>query len=151
MWANRSRESLTLDLKRPEATTILDRLLATADVFVQNLLPGATERLGLAAARLRQKYPRLIICICDLSGYGCTGPYRDKKAYDLLIQSEAGLLSITGTEETPSKVGISIADIAAMYVYSGVLIALGFDAAQIAVWKQVRAQSERTANLGLRT
>jgi itaconate CoA-transferase len=123
VWANRGKESLTLDLKRPEATTILDRLPATADVFIQNLLPGATERLGLAAATLRQKYPRLIIC--DLSGYGSTGPYRDKKAYDLLIQSEAGLLSITGTEETPSKVGISIADIAAaMYVYSGVLTAL---------------------------
>jgi itaconate CoA-transferase len=123
VWANRSKESLTLDLKRPEATTILDRLLATADVFIQNLLPGSTDRLGLAAATLRQKYPRLIIC--DLSGYGSSGPYRDKKAYDLLIQSEAGLLSITGTEETPSKVGISIADIAAaMYVYSGVLTAL---------------------------
>jgi len=102
---------------------VLDRLLAKADVFVQNLAPGATERLGFKSAELREKYPRLILC--DLSGYGSSGPYRDKKAYDLLIQAETGLISITGTEETPSKVGISIADIScAMYAYSGILTAL---------------------------
>jgi itaconate CoA-transferase len=123
VWLNRSKESLTLDLKRPEAKLVRDRLLEKADVFVQNLAPGATERLGLGAAELRGKYPRLIVC--DLSGYGSSGPYRDKKAYDLLIQAEAGLISITGTEETPSKVGISIADISCgMYAYSGILTAL---------------------------
>lgn len=123
VWANRSKESLTLDLKCAEAKEILHRLLAQADVFVQNLAPGACERLGLGTTKLQDKYPRLIIC--NLSGYGSTGPYRDKKAYDLLIQSEAGLVSVTGTEETPSKVGISIADTAAgMYAYSGVLTAL---------------------------
>src|SRR5262249_13534109 len=119
----RSKESLTLDLKQQQAREILDRLLARADVFVQNFAPGACERLGLGTAELRQHYPRLIVC--NLSGYGSTGPYRDKKAYDLLIQSEAALLSITGTPETPAKVGISIADIAAaMYAYSGILTAL---------------------------
>lgn len=123
VWANRSKESLTLDLKQPQAAEVLTRLLATADVFVQNLAPGACERLGLGTAELRQRHPRLIIC--NLSGYGSSGPYRDKRAYDLLIQSEAGLLSITGMPETPSKVGISIADIAgAMYVYSSILAAL---------------------------
>jgi itaconate CoA-transferase len=123
VWLNRSKESLTLDLKRPEAVLIRDRLLEKADVFVQNLAPGATERLGLGAAELRKRYPRLIVC--DLSGYGSSGPYRDKKAYDLLIQAEAGLISITGTEETPSKVGISIADISCgMYAYAGILTAL---------------------------
>ncbi len=123
VWLNRSKESLTLDLKRAEAKLILDRLLAKADVFVQNLAPGATERLGLGTAELRKKYPRLIVC--DLSGYGSSGPYRDKKAYDLLIQAEAGLISITGTEQSPSKVGISIADISCgMYAYSGILTAL---------------------------
>jgi itaconate CoA-transferase len=123
VWANRSKESLTLDLKHEQAKEILDRLLAKADVFMQNLAPGACERLGLGTAELHGRYPRLIIC--NLSGYGSTGPYRDKKAYDLLIQSEAGLVSVTGTEETPSKVGISIADTAAaMYAYSGILTAL---------------------------
>jgi itaconate CoA-transferase len=123
VWLNRSKESLTLDLKRPEAKLVLDRLLEKADVFVQNLAPGATERLGLSTPELRKKYPRLIIC--DLSGYGSSGPYRDKKAYDLLIQAETGLISLTGTEQTPSKVGISIADISCgMYAYSGILTAL---------------------------
>ena len=123
VWLNRSKESLTLDLKRPEAAEILRRLLAKADIFVQNLAPGATERLGFATSELRQKYPRVIIC--DLSGYGSSGPYRDKKAYDMLIQAEAGLISITGTPETPCKVGISVADIACgMYAYSGILTAL---------------------------
>jgi len=123
VWLNRSKESLTLDLKRPEAKLVLHRLLKNADVFVQNLAPGATGRLGLGAGELRKEYPRLIVC--DLSGYGSSGPYRDKKAYDLLIQAETGLISITGTEQTPSKAGISIADIACgMYGYSGILTAL---------------------------
>ncbi len=123
VWLNRSKESLTLDLKRPEAKLVLHRLLEKADVFVQNLAPGATERLGFSTPELRKKYPRLIIC--DLSGYGSSGPCRDKKAYDLLIQAETGLISITGTEQTPSKVGISIADISCgMYAYSGILTAL---------------------------
>ena len=101
VWANRSKESLTLDLKRPEAALILDRLLATADVFIQNLIPGATERLGLAAATLAKNIRGFIVC--DLSGYGSTGPYRDKKAYDLLIQSEAGLLPLPGRRRRHQK------------------------------------------------
>ena len=123
VWLNRGKESLTLDLKRDEARDVLARLLERADVFVQNLAPGAAERLGLGTAQLRSAYPRLIAC--GLSGYGTTGPYAHKKAYDLLAQSEVGLVSITGTEDTPSKVGLSIADIAGgMYMYSGVLTAL---------------------------
>ncbi|MGZ3665903.1 MAG: CaiB/BaiF CoA transferase family protein [Ktedonobacterales bacterium] len=123
VWLNRSKESLTLDLKHAEAATILQRLLATADVFVQNLAPGAAERLGLSAAALTSRYPRLIVC--DISGYGSAGPYRDKKAYDLLVQCETGLVSVTGTPEQPAKVGISVADISAgMYAYSGILTAL---------------------------
>jgi itaconate CoA-transferase len=123
VWLNRSKESLTLDLKRAEAKLVLQRLIEKTDVFVQNLAPGATERLGFITQELRKKYPRLIVC--DLSGYGSSGPYRDKKAYDMLIQAETGLISITGTEETPCKVGISVADIACgMYAYSGILTAL---------------------------
>jgi itaconate CoA-transferase len=123
VWLNRSKESLTLDLKHPCAKDILHRLLQQADVFVQNLAPGATDRMGLSNAELRSRYPRLIVC--NVSGYGSSGPYRDKKAYDLLIQCETGLVSITGTPETPSKVGISAADIAAgMYAFSGILLAL---------------------------
>ena len=123
VWLNRSKQSLTLDVKAPEAPDVLVRLFSRADVFVQNLAPGAAERLLLGAGELRQKYPKLIIC--NLLGYGASGPYRDKKAYDLLIQSEAGLLSITGTEEQPCKSGISIADIAGgMYAYSAILTAL---------------------------
>ena len=123
VWINRSKESLTLDLKRPEGVEALGRLVARADVFIHNLAPGAVTRLGFDSAKLRAERPRLVTC--EISGYGSSGPYRDKKAYDLLVQSEAGLLSITGTGETPSKVGISIADIAAaMYAYSGVLAAL---------------------------
>jgi itaconate CoA-transferase len=123
VWLNRSKESLTLDLKSAEAKQVLDRLLAKADVFLQNLAPGATQRLGFVTAELRKKYPRLIIC--DLTGYGSTGPYRDKKAYDMLVQAEAGLISITGTPEMPCKVGISAADIACgMYAYTGILTAL---------------------------
>jgi itaconate CoA-transferase len=123
VWLNRSKQSLTLNLKENGAKDVLNRLLARADVFVHNLAPGATERLGFGAERLREEHPRLIDC--GISGYGSTGPYRDKKAYDLLVQCETGLVSTTGTPETPSKVGISAADIAAgMYAYTGILTAL---------------------------
>jgi itaconate CoA-transferase len=123
VWLNRAKESLTLDLKRPAAQFVLARLLERADVFVQNLAPGAADRLDLGNERLRRKYPRLITC--SLTGYGSSGPYASKKTYDLLVQSEVGLLSITGTEETPSKAGLSIADVAGgMYAYSGILAAL---------------------------
>jgi itaconate CoA-transferase len=123
VWLNRSKESLTLDLKRPEASAVLERLLARADVFVGNLAPGAADRLGLGAAALRERHPRLIVC--TVSGYGAAGPYAGKKAYDLLVQSEAGLVSITGTADARAKAGISVADIAAgMYAYSGILTAL---------------------------
>jgi itaconate CoA-transferase len=123
VWLNRSKESLTLNLKQPEAREVLDRLMTKTDVFAQNLAPGAAERLGLGAAPLRVAHPRLIVC--DVSGYGSTGPYRDRKAYDLLVQAESGLLSITGTESDSVKVPIAVADIAAgMYAYSGVLTAL---------------------------
>jgi itaconate CoA-transferase len=123
VWLNRSKESLTLDVKRPGAAEVLRRLLDRADIFVQNLAPGATGRLGLGAASLREAHPRLVVC--EISGYGSTGPYRDRKAYDLLVQAEAGLLSITGTPDEQVKVGISVADIAAgMYAYSGILTAL---------------------------
>jgi len=123
VWLNRSKQSLPLNLKENGAKDVLNRLLARADVFVHNLAPGATERLGFGAERLREEHPRLIDC--GISGYGSTGPYRDKKAYDLLVQCETGLVSTTGTPETPSKVGISAADIAAgMYAYTGILTAL---------------------------
>jgi itaconate CoA-transferase len=123
VWLNRSKESLALDLKEDEAKKALYRLVAEADVFIQNLAPSGAARLGFGAEDLRKRHPRLIYC--SISGYGVTGPYRDKKAYDLLVQCEAGLVSITGTPETPSKVGISAADIAAgMYAYSGILAAL---------------------------
>ena len=127
VWTNRSKESLSLDLKHPQAQTVLHQLLAQTDVLVQNLAPGAAARLGLSYAALSARYPRLIVC--DISGYGDDperpGPYRDKKAYDLLIQSEAGFVSVTGSPEAPAKAGCSIADIAAgMYAYSGILSAL---------------------------
>jgi crotonobetainyl-CoA:carnitine CoA-transferase CaiB-like acyl-CoA transferase len=123
VWVNRSKESLTLDLKQPAAIATLKTLLKTADVLVQNLAPGAAARMGLTADILQKENPKLILC--DISGYGNNGPYRDKKAYDLLIQSEAGFLSVTGTPETPSKAGNSIADIAAgMYAYTNILAAL---------------------------
>lgn len=127
VWTNRSKESLTLDVKHDEAQSILHKLLANADVLVQNLAPGAAARLGLSFEELSKQYPKLIVC--DISGYGDDqtnpGPYRDKKAYDLLVQSEAGFLSITGTPDAPSKAGCSIADIAAgMYAYTGILSAL---------------------------
>lgn len=123
VWTNRSKESLTLDVKHAESKKILDKLLANADVLVQNLAPGAAARLGLSYQALHELYPRLIVC--DISGYGADGPYRDKKAYDLLIQSESGFLSVTGTAEEPSKAGASVADIAAgMYAYTNILAAL---------------------------
>jgi itaconate CoA-transferase len=123
VWTNRSKESLTLDVKHAEARKILGRLLECADVLVQNLAPGAAARLELGYAELSERYPRLIVC--DISGYGGDGPYAERKAYDLLIQSESGFLSVTGTPETPSKAGNSIADISAgMYAYSSILAAL---------------------------
>jgi itaconate CoA-transferase len=122
-WLNRGKESVTLDIKDPDDRALLEEMLAHADVFVQNLLPGAVDRLGLDEQTLRERYPRLITC--SISGYGSAGPYRRKKAYDLLVQCETGLLSVTGTAETPVKVGISVADISAgMYAYTGVLTAL---------------------------
>ena len=123
VWTNRSKESLTLDLKHPEAREVLAQLLQGADVLVQNLAPGAAARLGLSFEALHQQHPQLVVC--DISGYGSDGPYRDKKAYDLLIQSESGFLSITGSPDEPAKAGCSIADIAAgMYAYSSILAAL---------------------------
>ncbi len=123
VWTNRSKESLTLDLKQAEAIEIVHKLLRNADVLIQNLAPGAAARMGFSFDALENNYPKLIVC--DISGYGADGPYRDKKAYDLLIQSESGLLSVTGTEETPSKAGCSIVDIASgMYAYSNILAAL---------------------------
>lgn len=123
VWLNRSKESLALDLKAPGAVDTVLRLLAGADVFVQNFAPGAADRLGLGAAALRARFPRLITC--SITGYGTSGPFRDATAYDLLIQSEAGLVSVTGTEDAPAKSGIPAADIGAgMYALSGVLAAL---------------------------
>jgi itaconate CoA-transferase len=123
VWVNRSKESLSLDVKHPAAKPVLDRLMLKADVFVQNLAPGAAERLGLGAAELRAKHPRLIWC--GISGYGPAGPYADKKAYDLLVQCEAGLLSVTGSPDQPAKAGIPVADISAgMYALSSILAAL---------------------------
>ena len=123
VWINRSKESITLDVKHPEARQVLARLLGQADVLVQNLAPGAAARLGLSEEALRPTHKRLIVC--DISGYGSAGPFRDKKAYDLLIQAEAGLLSVTGSPEEMARAGISVADIAAgMYAYSAVLAAL---------------------------
>ncbi|MGK6307783.1 CaiB/BaiF CoA transferase family protein [Variovorax sp. DT-64] len=123
VWVNRSKESLALDLKQEAAQAVLQELVAGADVLVQNLAPGAAARMGLGAEALMARHPTLIVC--DISGYGEDGPYRDKKAYDLLIQSEAGFLSVTGTAEAPCKAGNSIADIAAgMYAYTGILAAL---------------------------
>ncbi|MBT9258887.1 MAG: CoA transferase [Clostridiales bacterium] len=123
VWLNRDKESLALDLKKPGSMEVLRKLLQGADVFVQNLAPGAIERLGLNPDELEAVNPRLIAC--SLSGYGRTGPYRLKKAYDLLIQAESGLLHVTGTPDTPVKVGISVADIAAgMYAFAGILAGL---------------------------
>ncbi|WP_229052479.1 CaiB/BaiF CoA-transferase family protein [Aeromicrobium sp. Leaf350] len=123
VWLNRSKESIALDLKDPASRPVMDALLARADVFVQNLAPGAAERLNLGASELRRRDSHLITCA--ISGYGSSGPLRDAKAYDLLIQSEAGLVAITGTEDEPAKAGIPAADISAgMYAFSGILTAL---------------------------
>ncbi len=123
VWLNRGKESVVLDLKDKAAQQAVHRLLEKADVFVQNLAPGAADRLGLGAEKLVQSHPRLIAC--SISGYGGTGPYKEAKAYDALIQAEAGLVSITGSEEQPAKSGIPVADIAAgMYAFSGILAAL---------------------------
>jgi itaconate CoA-transferase len=123
VWTNRSKESLTLDLKHPQAAPILEELLGQADVLVQNLAPGATARMGLSFEALHARFPKLIVC--DISGYGEGGPYETKKAYDLLIQSESGFVSVTGSPDAPAKAGCSIADIAAgSYAYSGILNAL---------------------------
>jgi itaconate CoA-transferase len=123
VWCNRSKESFTLDVKHPEAREILAKLLTKADVLVQNLAPGASHRLGLSYDTLHTRHPKLIVC--DISGYGADGPYRDKKAYDLLIQSESGFVSVTGTPEAPAKAGCSIADISsAMFACNNILAAL---------------------------
>ena len=123
VWTNRSKESLALDLKDEASLAALKALVAKSDVLVQNLAPGAAARMGLSFEALHVDHPKLIVC--DISGYGEDGPYRDKKAYDLLIQAEAGMLSVTGTPDTPSKAGNSMADIAAgMYAFSSILAAL---------------------------
>ncbi len=123
VWLNRGKQSLTLDVKHPQAGAVLQRLMAGADVVLQNLAPGAAARLGLGYADLAPRHPGLIVC--DISGYGESGPFAQKKAYDLLIQAESGLISVTGTPETPSRVGVSAADITTgMYAFSGILAAL---------------------------
>ncbi len=123
VWTNRSKESVAIDVKQPAAAAVLQKLIERADVFVQNLAPGAVDRLGLGAQALRGRDPRLIWC--GISGYGPSGPYAEKKAYDLLVQCEAGLLSVTGTHDAPAKAGIPVADIAAgMYAFSSILAAL---------------------------
>ncbi|MDW6057300.1 CaiB/BaiF CoA-transferase family protein [Streptomyces sp. FXJ1.4098] len=123
VWLNRSKESVTLDLKSERGRQVLERLLADADVFVQNLAPGAAARMGLGADALRERFPSLIPC--SISGYGTSGPWADRKAYDLLVQCQTGLVSLTGSPDGPARVGVSIADIAAgMYAYSGILTAL---------------------------
>lgn len=123
VWANRGKRSLALDLKLKESQQIVQRLLATTDIFVQNMAPGVVERLGLDEASLRERFPRLITCY--VSGYGSTGPYRDRKAYDLLLQGEAGVFAMTGTPDEPMRAGISVSDIAAaVYSFSSILLAL---------------------------
>ncbi len=123
VWLNRGKRSITLDVKHPSAAGVLEALIGRADVLIQNLAPGAASRLGLSYADLAPRFPKLVVC--DISGYGESGPFAQKKAYDLLIQAEAGVISVTGTKETPSRVGISIADIATgMYALSGILAAL---------------------------
>src|SRR4051812_20281597 len=123
VWLNRGKESVAVDLKDERGREILARLLERADVFLHNLGPGAVDRLGFLSAELRVAHPRLVVCA--MSGYGSTGPYRDKRAYDLLVQSEAGLVAVTGTPEHPAKAGIPVADIASgMYAFANVLAAL---------------------------
>jgi itaconate CoA-transferase len=122
-WLNRGKRSLAIDVKHPRAESILSRLLERSDVFIQNLAPGAAERLGLGGASLRRRYPRLIIC--SISGYGSEGPYRDRRAYDALLQAETGVIALSGTQESPAKTGVSVADIATgMYSLSSILAAL---------------------------
>src|SRR5699024_5933531 len=122
-WLNRSKESIELNLKEEESKSLLNKILKEADVFIHNLAPGSVDRLGFGSDYLKEEFPSLINC--SISGYGESGSYMNKKAYDLLIQCEAGAVSVTGTEETPSKAGISIADIAAgMYAYTGILNAI---------------------------
>ncbi len=123
VWLNRGKESIVLDLKKAEDAALLHRMVAKADVFVQNLIPGAAARAGFGAEELRRRHPRLVTC--DISGYGEDGPYAEMKAYDLLIQAETGLASVTGRPEGPGRVGVSVVDIAAgMYAYMGILEAL---------------------------
>ena len=123
VWLNRGKESIVLDLARPDDKALLERMLAKADVFVQNLKPGAIAKLGFAIERLRETFPRLIVC--SVSGYGETGPYAQRKAYDLLIQAESGLASVTGGPEAPARVGVSVVDVAAgMNAYESILEAL---------------------------
>ncbi len=123
VWLNRGKESIALDFTTPDDSALLHRMIARADVFVQNLAPGAAERAGFASRELRHRHPRLITC--DISGYGDTGPYRDMKAYDLLVQCESGLASITGAPEAPGRVGVSVADIACgMNAHAGIVEAL---------------------------
>lgn len=141
VWLNRSKESLTLDLKSSRGREILEQLLAGADVFVQNLAPGAAARLGLDAAALVARHPTLIPC--TVSGYGTTGPWADRKAYDLLIQCQTGLVSLTGTAAEPARAGVSVADIAAgMYAYSGILTSL-YTRAVSGVARAVEVSSSR--------
>ena len=123
VWLNRGKESLVLDIKNPRDADVLRKLISKADVFIQNLLPGASTRAGFDSSLLREEHPGLITC--DISGYGDTGSYADMKAYDLLVQAETGLCSITGTKESPGRVGVSVCDIAAgLNAYSGILEAL---------------------------
>ena len=123
VWLNRGKESVALDVKSDEGNRLLHRLVARADVFVQNLAPGAAARLGCEHDELRARHPGLVTC--SISGYGDDGPYRDRRAYDLLVQAESGLLSLTGPPEEAAKAGVSVVDIAGgMYAYSGILAAL---------------------------
>src|SRR6185295_17686504 len=123
VWLNRGKQSLVLDLTRPDDKTLLEAMLGKADVFVQNLKPGAAAKLGFAVERLRRDHPRLIVC--SVSGYGDEGPYAQRKAYDMLIQAEAGVASVTGGPEAPSRVGVSVCDIASgMNAYEAILEAL---------------------------
>jgi itaconate CoA-transferase len=123
VWTNRSKESIALDLKQPKGIEVVRKLIEGADVLLQNLAPGAAERMGFSYEQLKEHYPKLIVC--DISGYGSSGPYRDKKAYDLLIQAESGLLSVTGSDDEPAKAGCSIVDISAgMYAFSNILAAI---------------------------
>jgi crotonobetainyl-CoA:carnitine CoA-transferase CaiB-like acyl-CoA transferase len=122
-WLNRGKRSLALDIKSAGAGEVLERLLARSDVFIQNLGPGAADRIGLGGSAIRERYPSMVVC--SISGYGSSGPYRNRKAYDALLQGETGVIALTGTEDAPAKTGVSVADIATgMYSLSGILAAL---------------------------